>query len=175
MVNRVCSDPGAGESLQVVHDEVFVRGHLLPLEVVDVHLLARAVVDAAENVDVVREVVGAVQESGVWHRAQLYELHRFQVQHHGVLCAGTVVVASKDDDLVAGDQRGRLRLDRQRELDWQNGPLIVGHVVLLDRVDAAAALVAAKDVDVRVLEDDGGHGAPALVQVCDPFPPVHVD
>ena len=66
----------------------------MPLEVIDVHLLARTVINASENIDVVSKVVGFVKESGVGHLAQLNELHRFKVEHHGVLCASTIIVAS---------------------------------------------------------------------------------
>ena len=169
------SNPSTRESLQVVHDEVLVRGHLLPLEVIHVHLLAGAVVHAAEDVNMVRKVEGAVQESGVRHRAELYELHGLQVQHHGILGACAVIVTAQDDDLVARDEGGRLSLHGERELDGEHGPLVVGNIVLLDGVDPAAALVAAENVNVRVLEDNGRHCASSLVEVCNSLPPVHVD
>eukprot|EP00355_Strombidium_rassoulzadegani_P005879 CAMPEP_0168614502 /NCGR_PEP_ID=MMETSP0449_2-20121227/4008_1 /TAXON_ID=1082188 /ORGANISM="Strombidium rassoulzadegani, Strain ras09" /LENGTH=539 /DNA_ID=CAMNT_0008655185 /DNA_START=191 /DNA_END=1807 /DNA_ORIENTATION=- len=116
-----------------------------------------------------------MQESGVGHGAQLDELHRLQVQHHRVLRARTVVVPSQDNHLVRRDEGGGLGLDRQREFDGQHAPLVIRHIVLLDRVYPAAALVTAEDVDVGVLEDDSRHGAPLLVEIGNSLPPVHVD
>ena len=86
--------------MEVVHNEVLVAGYLLPFEVIYIHLLTRTVVDTSKNIDVVTEVVCVVQESSVRHLAQLNELHGFEVQHHGVLRTGAVIMASQDDHLV---------------------------------------------------------------------------
>ena len=161
--------------MQVVHDEVFIGGDLLPLEVVNIHLLAGAVVHTAEHIDVISEIECAVQESRVRHRTKLNEFHCLQIQHHGIFGSGTVVMASKNDNFVAGNEGCRLGLNRQRELDREDRPLVVGDIVLLDRVYATTAFVATKDINVGVFEYDGRHGAPPLVQVGDALPPIHVD
>ena len=123
----------------------------------------------------VGEVERAVQEAGVGHGAQLDEFHGLQVEHHGVLCAGAVVVAAEDNNLIARNKRSRLRLDRQRKLDRQDRPLIIRHIILLNGVNASAALVAAEDIDIGVLKHNSRHGAPPLVQIRDALPPIHID
>ena len=72
----------------------------MPLEVIDVHLLARAVIDSAKDVDIVAKVIGIMKESCVRHWAQFNEFHSFEIKHHGVFCSGTVVVATEDDDFI---------------------------------------------------------------------------
>ena len=86
--------------MQIVHYVIFVGGDLLPLEIVHVHFLARAIINTSEDVDVVAEVVGRVKETGIRHRAQFYELHGLQVEHHSVFCSSTVVVATQNNHLV---------------------------------------------------------------------------
>ena len=143
--------------------------------VIDVHFLARAVVNSTEHVYVVVEVERTMQKSRKRHRRQLYELQRRQVQNHCVLCASAVVVAAENHNLIGRDERGGLGLDGEGELDRQHCPVVERHVVLLDAVDAAAPLVATEHVDVGVFEDDRRRGASLLVQLGDLLPPVHVD
>ena len=71
---RLSSHRGRGESLQVIGDVVFVGGHVGPLEIIHVYLLARAVVHPAKHVNVVIEVSGRVEESGERHRSKFDEL-----------------------------------------------------------------------------------------------------
>lgn len=97
--------------MQIVHDKVFVRRDLLPLEVIDIHLLTRAVVHTSEHVDAVAEVVGVVQEASVWHWAQFNELHGFKVKHHRVFGASTVVMASQDNHFIGADESGAFSFD----------------------------------------------------------------
>jgi len=147
----------------------------MPVEVRHAHLLTRAVVDAAEDVHAVIEVVCAVKEPGEGHWGELHELERLQVQNHGVLRSRAVVVATQDHNLVARNENSSLSLDGKGELDEQDSPAVVCDVVLLNRVDAAVPFVAAKDIEVAVLEDDSGHGASLLVEFCNALPPIQVD
>ena len=89
----------------------------MPLEVCHAHLLAGAVVHAAKDIHAVVEVLGAVKESCERHRCKLHELKSLQVQDHGVFCSGTIVVTTKDNNLVARYENSCLCLHRKRELD----------------------------------------------------------
>ena len=55
--------------MKIVIYEVFIGRYRSPLVVVDVHLLARAVVNAAKDVNVVVEVASAVEETCEGHRS----------------------------------------------------------------------------------------------------------
>jgi len=68
------SDAGRREGLEVVGDEVLVAGHIRPLEIIHIELLARAVVHPSEHIYVVVEICGAVEEPGEGHGVELYEL-----------------------------------------------------------------------------------------------------
>ena len=147
----------------------------MPLEVRDRHFLAGAVVDAPEHVDAIVVVLGAVQEASEGHRGQFDELKGLQVQDHGILGSRAIIVAAQDDDLIGGNEHSGFCFDGQRELDEEDGPAVVRHVVLLDRVDAPVALIPTEYVNVAVLEDHRRHSTPLLIEFCDAFPSVQVD
>jgi len=136
--------------------------------------LAAAVVHATEDVDAVVVVLGAVEEPGEWHAGQLDELEGLKVEDHSVFCASAVIVTAEDHHFIVADERSSLRLNTQRELNHQNSPTIIGHIILLDRVYPPAPLIPTKHVDIAVLENHCRHGAPFLVEFGDTFPPVEV-
>ena len=169
------SNTGAWKCLQVVHDEILVRRDLLPLEVIDVHFLARVVVYTAEYVNVVAVVIRIVKESSIWHLTQLNELHRFEVEHHGVFRSSAVIMSSENNDFIRGDQSHCLSFYWQWELDRQDAPLIICHIILLYRINSSAAFIATKDKNVRIFKNYCWTSASLLIQISDPLPTVHVD
>jgi len=54
-------------------------------------------------------------------------------------------------------------------------PNVICNIVLLNRINPAVSFITSEDVDAAVLEDNGRHGAPLLVERGNPFPPVKVD
>ena len=100
-----------------------------------VHFLAAAVVDATEDVDAVIVVLRTVQEPRKRHTCQLDKLQGLEIEDHGVLRPSAVVMTTQDHYFIVANECGCLRLDAERELDHEHGPLIVGHIVLLDTVD----------------------------------------
>lgn len=71
--------------MKIVIYEVFIGRYRSPLVVVDVHLLAGAVVNAAKDVNVVVEVAPAVEETCEGHRGKLDKLEGLHVQDHCIL------------------------------------------------------------------------------------------
>ena len=65
--------------MQVVIYEVFIGRYWCPLIVVNIHLLAGAVVNTAKNVDVIIEIASAMKEASEGHRRQLNELKSLHV------------------------------------------------------------------------------------------------
>ena len=83
----------------------------MPLEVQDVHLLARAVFSTAEYVDRVVVVLGAMEEATVWHVSQFDKRKVFKIEDHSVFGASAVVVTTKDNNFIAANQGPRLSLN----------------------------------------------------------------
>ena len=147
----------------------------MPLEIRDTHFLARAVVHTAKHINAVVVVLCAVKEARKRHRCQLHKLQGLQVQDHGILCTCAVVVAAQDDNLVRGYQHGGFCFNRERELDEQDCPAVICHVILFDRVNPPIALISTEHVDVAVFEDDCRHCASLLVEFGDALPAIQVD
>ena len=82
------------------------------------------------------EVAGTVEEARERHWGQLDELQGLHVEDHGILGTGRVIVAAEYDDLIGRDESGSLRLDRERELNWEDGPVVIRNIILLDGIYA---------------------------------------
>jgi hypothetical protein len=83
-------------------------------------------------------------------------------------------MASQDYHLAGADQSGGLGFHRERELDRQYAPLVIGNVVLLNRVNSARAFIATENINVTILKHYRWHSASLLIKVRDPLPPIHV-
>jgi len=169
------SDTCTWESLQIIHDEIFIRSDLLPLEIIDIHFLAWTVINTTKDINIVCKIKCAVKKSSIRHWTELNEFHRLKVEHHWVFGAGTIVMTSQNYDFIVRYQRGCLCLHRQWKFDGKNRPLIVCYIVLFDRIYPATSFVATKYVYVWIFEDNCRHRASSLVEVSYSLPPIHVD
>ena len=89
-----------------------------------------------------------MKEPSIWHWAQFNKFHCFEVEHHGVFCPSAVVMSSKNNYFIGGDQSCCFSFYGQWELDRQNTPLIISYIILLNRINSSAAFVATKDKNV---------------------------
>jgi len=84
-------------------------------------------------------------------------------------------VTSQNDYFIVRYQRGCLGLNGQWELNGQNRPLIIGNIILLDRIYPTTSFIPSEYVDVRVFKDNSRHGASSLVKIGYSLPSIHVD
>ena len=115
-----------------------------------------------------------MEESCVGHWTQLNEFHCFEVQHHGVFCPSAVIVTSKNNYFIRGDQSCRLGLYWQGELDWQDAPLIICHVILLNGINSSAAFIATETKNIWIFKYYSWTSTSLLIQISDSLPSVHV-